>query len=145
MTAQTIRHVDLTVADLVEHAIRRQEGILADNGALVVKTGHRTGRSPKDRYIVKESTTEQDIQWGNVNQPVSGEVFNALWDKAATYLSDVEHFVSHLEVGADPDRGDFAVTPKRRTAGRRRATRERNRKHRTTSGRQRRCSSSAPR
>ncbi|MDZ7902940.1 MAG: phosphoenolpyruvate carboxykinase [Rheinheimera sp.] len=103
MTAQTIRHVDLTVADLVEHAIRRQEGILADNGALVVKTGHRTGRSPKDRYIVKEATTEQDIQWGNVNQPVSAEVFNALWDKAATYLSDVEHFVSHLEVGADPE------------------------------------------
>ncbi len=103
MTAQTIRHVDLTVADLVEHAIRRQEGILADNGALVVKTGHRTGRSPKDRYIVKEATTEQDIQWGNVNQPVSAEVFNALWDKAATHLSNVEHFVSHLEVGADPE------------------------------------------
>ncbi len=103
MTAQSIRHVDLTVADLVEHAVRRQEGILADNGALVVKTGHRTGRSPKDRFIVKEASTEQDIQWGNVNQPVSAEVFNALWDKAATYLSDVEHFVSHLEVGADPE------------------------------------------
>lgn len=103
MTAQTIRHVDLTVADLVEHAIRRQEGTLADNGALVVKTGHRTGRSPKDRFIVKEASTEQDIQWGNVNQPVSSDVFNALWDKAAAYLSDIEHFVSHLEVGADPE------------------------------------------
>ena len=103
MTAQTVRHVDLTVADLVEHAIRRQEGILADNGALVVKTGVRTGRSPKDRYIVKEATTEQDIQWGNVNQPVAAEVFNALWDKAAHYISDREHFVSHLEVGADPE------------------------------------------
>jgi len=103
MTAQTVRHVDLTVADLVEHAIRRQEGILADNGALVVKTGARTGRSPKDRYIVKEATTEQDIQWGNVNQPIAPEVFNALWDKAAHYISDREHFVSHLEVGADPE------------------------------------------
>jgi phosphoenolpyruvate carboxykinase (ATP) len=102
MTTQTIRHVDLSVADLVEHAIRRQEGTLADNGALVVKTGHRTGRSPKDRFIVREASTEQDIQWGNVNQPVAESVFNALWDKAATYISDREHFVSHLEVGADP-------------------------------------------
>lgn len=103
MTTQTIRHVDLSVADLVEHAIRRQEGTLADNGALVVKTGHRTGRSPKDRFIVREASTEQDIQWGNVNQPVAESVFNALWDKAATYISDREHFVSHLEVGADPE------------------------------------------
>lgn len=103
MTAQITRHVDLTVADLVEHAIRRNEGTLADNGALVVKTGHRTGRSPKDRFIVKEATTENEIQWGNVNQPVSAEVFAALWAKAETYLSDLEHFVSHLEVGADPE------------------------------------------
>jgi phosphoenolpyruvate carboxykinase (ATP) len=103
MTAQITRHVDLTVADLVEHAIRRNEGTLADNGALVVKTGHRTGRSPKDRFIVKEATTENEIQWGNVNQPVSAEVFSALWAKAETYLSDLEHFVSHLEVGADPE------------------------------------------
>jgi phosphoenolpyruvate carboxykinase (ATP) len=103
MTAQITRHVDLTVADLVEHAIRRNEGTLADNGALVVKTGHRTGRSPKDRFIVKEATTENEIQWGNVNQPVSAEIFSALWAKAETYLSDLEHFVSHLEVGADPE------------------------------------------
>lgn len=103
MTSSANRFVDLPVADLVEHAIRRNEGTLASNGAFVAKTGKRTGRSPKDRFIVKEPTTENDIQWGEVNRAISPEIFTALWDRVATYLNEKEHFVSHLEVGADPD------------------------------------------
>ena len=62
MTSSATRFVDLTTAELIEQAVRRGEGTLAANGAFVAKTGRRTGRSPQDRFIVKESSTENDIQ-----------------------------------------------------------------------------------
>lgn len=97
----TLVHVDLPVRELIEHALRRQEGVLAENKALTVKTGKRTGRSPKDRFIVQDSQTSADIDWGNVNQPFSEEKFSALWRRVADYLEETEHYVSHLYVGAD--------------------------------------------
>lgn len=103
MTSSANRFVDLPVADLVEHAIRRNEGTLASNGAFVANTGKRTGRSPKDRFIVQEPSTQTEIQWGDVNRPTTPEIFTALWDRVAAYLADKEHFVSHLEVGSDPE------------------------------------------
>lgn len=86
---------------LIQYALAHNEGVLSHNGALTVTTGSRTGRSPKDRFVVKEANTENTVDWGVVNQPVSKEVFDALWDRVEKYLSDKKTFVSNLQVGAD--------------------------------------------
>lgn len=98
----TSNHVNLSMKELVEAALERGEGELASNGALVVRTGARTGRSPKDRYIVKDATTESQVDWNNINQPISPETFDALWHKAHIYIDAHDtHFTSYLRVGAD--------------------------------------------
>lgn len=96
-------YTNLTSAELVELAIKNNEGVLADNGALVVETGIRTGRSPKDKFIVKEASTQDLIEWGEINQPIEEEVFDNLWEKAQAFLDNKNKFVSHLHIGADLD------------------------------------------
>src|SRR5579862_507421 len=99
MTTQ--HYINLSPSELINMALARKEGILAANQALVVKTGPRTGRSPKDRFIVKDAVTETTVDWNNINQALSPEKFDALWDKALHHLeSKDEHFVSYLAVGA---------------------------------------------
>lgn len=96
-------HNNLSTAKLIEFALARGEGELTANGALVVQTGERTGRSPNDRFIVKEASSANEIDWGSVNKPFEMNAFNALWDRVETYLTNKETFISELEVGADPE------------------------------------------
>ncbi|MBO9130914.1 phosphoenolpyruvate carboxykinase (ATP) [Bacillus sp. 165] len=95
-------HVQLSVSELVEKVLMRQEGQLTSTGAVSVATGKYTGRSPKDKFIVKEASTENKIDWGVVNQPISEEHFNNLYTKVLEYLKEKEElFVFKGYAGAD--------------------------------------------
>lgn len=94
---------NLPAAQLVEHAIRRQEGVLSSSGALAVRTGQFTGRSPKDKYLVRQEETERAVDWGPVNQPMSEQQFDHLFDRLLTFLQTHEVYVQDCFGGADPN------------------------------------------
>src|SRR6266478_5441461 len=95
-----IAYWNLPVAQLIEKALERQEGLLAEGGALVVRTGQFTGRSPKDKYIVKETGTASTVDWGPVNQPMSEQHFDGLLAKVQAFLQGREVFVQDCFGGA---------------------------------------------
>lgn len=94
---------NLSVAQLVEKILQRNEGKLTTTGAVAVTTGKYTGRSPKDKYIVEEAATQAKIDWGTTNQPISEEVFENLYNKVLDYLMKKDEiFVFKGFAGADP-------------------------------------------
>jgi phosphoenolpyruvate carboxykinase (ATP) len=96
-------HWNLQVAELVEQTIKRGEGVLADNGSLCVRTGEFTGRSPKDKFAVKDAHTENVVWWGEVNNPFTRENFIKLKAKVVAHLEARELWVRDCYAGADPN------------------------------------------
>jgi phosphoenolpyruvate carboxykinase (ATP) len=96
-------HWNLVAPSLIEEAIRRREGTLADMGPFVAVTAPHTGRSPNDKFVVEEGTTASDVDWGKVNQPFAGEKFEALLADVRVYLNSLgDLFVQDLYCGAHP-------------------------------------------
>ncbi len=90
------------MAALYEAAIERGEGELGADGQLVVDTGQHTGRSPKDKFFVKEASSEGNIDWGDTNRPIDAATFDTLFERVASYLRERDVFVLDAYVGADP-------------------------------------------
>lgn len=99
----SVAHWNLSVAELTEDTIIKGEGVLTDTGALAVDTGEFTGRSPKDRFIVCDSKTEDSVWWGNINIKFTPENFDLLFDKVAAYLTGREVYVRDAYACADPN------------------------------------------
>ncbi len=87
---------------LYEEALQRGEGWLAQGGPLIVHTGKHTGRSPNDRYLVREPSIESLIDWGEVNRPITPEAFDALYQRMLRYFEGRDAFVQDLFVCAHP-------------------------------------------
>ncbi len=95
-------HWNLTPEELVSKTLDLGQGVLNDTGALCVSTGKFTGRSPKDKFTVKDAITEDSVDWGDVNIPISPEAFDKLYTKVCAYLAGKEVYVRDAYACADP-------------------------------------------
>jgi phosphoenolpyruvate carboxykinase (ATP) len=93
---------NLSIPALIEHALARGEGHLARNGAFCVKTGKYTGRSPNDKFIVAEASTQDEVHWNQVNVPISEENFLRLYHQLLSYVQGRDLYIFDGYVGADP-------------------------------------------
>lgn len=93
---------NLSPAELTEHALARGEGKLSKTGALIIKTGKYTGRSPNDRFIVDSPNVHDKVNWGKINMPISRERADAIHGKMCAYMQNREVFIVDAYVGADP-------------------------------------------
>ncbi len=96
-------HYQISPESLQEEVVRKDQGTITKSGALAINTGEFTGRSPKDRFIVKDDVTSDKIWWGDINIPFDPADFDALYDKVTNYLSGKELFVRDSFVCADPN------------------------------------------
>ncbi len=96
-------HWNLIAPELFQAAARRSEGEFADMGPFVAVTTPHTGRSPNDKFVVKDPTSEKDVDWGKVNHALSAKKYQLLLDDVRNYLNETpELFVEDLYCGADP-------------------------------------------
>lgn len=93
---------NLSPAELIEHTILREEGFLTDTGALAVDTGEFTGRSPKDKFTVKDAGTKESVWWGDINIPFSEDKFEGIYQRMRAYLSSKDIYVRDCRACADP-------------------------------------------
>ncbi|MEJ2006407.1 MAG: phosphoenolpyruvate carboxykinase (ATP), partial [Cyclobacteriaceae bacterium] len=96
-------HWNLTPETLQEMTVASGMGTETGNGTLVVNTGKFTGRSPQDRFIVKDDYTKDKVWWGRINKPISPENFDKLYNEVVTYLSGKEIFARDGYVCSDPN------------------------------------------
>jgi phosphoenolpyruvate carboxykinase (ATP) len=101
LLGRTVR-VNLPTAELYEHAIRQGEGLVAADGPLVVRTGEHTGRSPEDKFIVREPGSEGRIWWGAVNRPISEEHYDRLRARLIDYAATRDLYSQDCFIGAAP-------------------------------------------
>ena len=103
LTPNGVVHWNLIAPELFQAAARRNEGEFADMGPFVAVTAPHTGRSPNDKFVVKEPASEKDVDWGKVNQPLSVDKYKALLGDVRKYLNGLsELFVQDLYCGAEP-------------------------------------------
>ena len=93
---------NLPTEALYEEIVFRSEGKVAQHGPLVVNTGRHTARSANDKYIVRESSSEENIWWGEYNRPFSSEKFSSLFDRMLGFLQGRDVFVQDCYANADP-------------------------------------------
>jgi phosphoenolpyruvate carboxykinase (ATP) len=96
---------NLSTATLYEETVRRREGWISHLGPLVVHTGHHTGRSPNDKFIVREPATQEHINWGKVNQPLDEAKFSALYAKMCAFSRDAISSCRTCAAGPIPSTG----------------------------------------
>ena len=96
-------HRNLTTPVLYEHIVRRKEGLIAHMGPIVAHTGARTGRSPKDKFIVREPSSADKVWWGPVNTAIDIERADALLNRMEGYLQGRDVYIQDCYAGADPE------------------------------------------
>lgn len=94
---------DLSTASLYEAAIRRYEGTLSHLGPLLIRTGQYTGRLPKDKFLVREPSSESKINWGKINSPMEASAFDAIKRRMFAYLQGKDIFIQNCYAGADKE------------------------------------------
>ena len=106
LTNLTNVHRNLPVKELVDDIVKNGEGVIGLRGAAMVDTGIYTGRSPKDKYIVDEPSSNDKIWWGPVNRKISEDIFNTLYEKVVNYYNSADGSKTYVFdgfAGADPN------------------------------------------